>query len=85
MLNLNNDFIRLNQDFYLDKNDIGKIISVIVQYGYYNMSSTYENCLLVDLFSKDGLRPDRMTIFWNGKIKNIAINNLNDIQVKFLS
>ena len=49
------------------------------------MSSTYENCLLVDLFSKDGLRPDRMTIFWNGKIKNIAINNLNDIQIKFLS
>ena len=38
-------FIRLNQDFYLDRNDIGKIISVIIDYDYYytkkNMKIVY--------------------------------------------
>lgn len=85
MTNLKNIFIRLNQDFYLDKNDIGSILSVKVNYGYYNMTNTYENCLLVDIFSKDGLKPNTMTIFWNGKIKKIVIDKLNKIQVKFLS
>ena len=85
MSNLNNVFIRLNQDFYLDKNDIGSMISVKVDYGYYNMTSTYENCLLIDLFSKNGLRPNIITIFWNGKIKRISTDKLNKIQVKFLS
>tara|TARA_B100000035_G_C20876333_1_gene498545 strand:- start:243 stop:500 length:258 start_codon:yes stop_codon:yes gene_type:complete len=85
MSKLNDGFIRLNQDFFLDANDIGKIISVIVQYGYYNMSSKYENCLLIELLTKDSLRPNAMTILWNGKLKYVSINNLNDIQVKFLS
>lgn len=85
MSNLNNDFIRLNQDFYLDKDDIGEIISVIVDYGYYNMARTYENCLLVELFYKNDIRPSSINILWNGRIKNIKISSLNEIQIKFLS
>ena len=78
-------FIRLNQDFYLDRSDIGKIISVIIDYDYYYTKKEYENCLLVDLFFKDNIRPSQMTILWNGIIVNVVINKLNDIQVKYLS
>jgi len=85
MSSLNKSFIRLNQDFYLDKSDIGKIISVIIDYDYYYTKKKYENCLLIDLTLKDGLRPNKMTILCNGKLKNILINNLNNIQIKYLS
>ena len=73
MTKINSDFIRLNQDFYLDKSDIGKMISVIIDYSYYNKPKKYENCLLIGLSYKDGLRPNGMTIFWNGKVENIVI------------
>ena len=85
MSNASKSFIRLNQDFYLDKSDIGKIISVIIDYDYYYTKKKYENCLLIDLTFKDGLRPNKMTILCNGKLKNILINRLNDVQVKYLS
>lgn len=85
MSNLNNNFIRLNQDFFLDKSDIGKIISVIVDHGYYNKPKKYENCLLIELFYTNGLRPNEMTILYNNKVKSLKIENLKDIQVKFLS
>ena len=73
MSEINQDFIRLNQDFYLDNSDIGKIISVIIDWRYYNKPKKYENCLLLKLFSENGLRPSAMSIFWNGKIKTIKI------------
>jgi len=85
MSKINQDFIRLNQDFYLDNSDLGKMISVIIDYSYYNKPKKYENCLLVGLSYKDGLRPSRMTIFWNGKLENITIYKITDIQVKYLS
>ena len=78
-------FIRLNQDFYLDKSDIGKIISVIIDYDYYYTTKEYEYCLLIDLTFKDGLRPNKITILYNGKVENISISKLNDVQVKYLS
>lgn len=79
-----NDFIRLNQDFYLDKNDIGNLISVIINFYYYNIKE-YENCLLVDLSYNDSIRPSSMTLFCNGKIETISIKKLSDIQIKFIS
>ena len=85
MPSIDQDFIRLSQDFYLDKSDIGKMISVIIDYSYYNKSKKYENCLLLGLSHKDGLRPSGMTIFWNGKVENIIIYKIIDIQVKYLS
>ena len=85
MSKINQDFIRSNQDFYLDNSDLGKMISVIIDYSYYNKPKKYENCLLVGLSYKDGLRPSRMTIFWNGKLENITIYKITDIQVKYLS
>jgi len=85
MTKINSDFIRLNQDFYLDKNDIGKMISVIIDYSYYNKPKKYENCLLIGLSLKDGLRPRGMTILCNGKVENITIHKIIDIQVKYLS
>ena len=85
MTKTRNSFIRLNQDFYLDKSDIGKIISVIVDYGYYNKPKKYENCLLIELFYTNGLRPNEMTILCNGKVKSLKIENLKDVQIKYLS
>ena len=41
MSNASKSFIRLNQDFYLDKSDIGKIISVIIDYDYYYTKKKY--------------------------------------------
>ena len=85
MSSIDQDFIRLNQDFYLDKSDIGKVISVIIDYSYYNKQKKYENCLLIGLSYKEGLRPSGMTIFWNSKVENIIIYKIIDIQVKYLS
>ena len=85
MTKINKDFIRLNQDFYLDRSDIGKMISVIIDYSYYNKPKKYENCLLIGLSFKDGLRPSEMTIFWNGKVENIIIYKIIDVQIKYLS
>jgi hypothetical protein len=85
MSSIDQDYIRLSQDFYLDKSDIGKMISVIINYSYHNKPKKYKNCLLLGLSHKDGLRPSGMTIFWNGKVENIAIYKIIDIQVKYLS
>lgn len=82
---IEDNFIRLNQDFYLDNNDIGKIISVIIDGGYYNKPNKYENCLLVELFSEDGLRPSEITILCNGKLQTVKMYKLSDIQIKYLS
>ena len=79
-----NDYIRLNQDFYLDSSNIGNLISVIVDVDYYN-TKEYKNCLLVNLFFKNNLRPNKMTVLYNGKLENISINKLSNIQIKFIN
>lgn len=79
------DFIRLGQDFYLDQDDIGNVISVIIEYDYYNTLSRFDNCLLLGLFNIDGFRPKGMTVFYEGKVKYITLSKLKNVKVKFIT
>jgi hypothetical protein len=79
------NFIRLGQDFYLDKDDIGSVISVIIEYDYYNTLSRFDNCLLVGLFNIDGVRAKGITVFYEGKLKYIKLSKLKNIKIKFIT
>lgn len=79
------NFIRLGQDFYLDQDDVGNVISVIIEYDYYNTLSRFDNCLLVGLFNIDGVRPKGITVFYDGKIKNITLGKLKNVKLKFIT
>lgn len=79
------DYVRMNQNLYLDKSDLGKLISVIIENRYYNKPEVYENCLLVKLLFKDNLRPKEMTLFYEGQLKKIKIDRLNTFLVKFIN
>ena len=46
------DYVRMNQNLCLDKSDLGKLISVIIENRYYNKPEVYENGLLVKLLFK---------------------------------
>lgn len=78
-------FIRLGQDYFLDENDIGNIISVIIEYDYYNTLKIYHNCLLLDLLNKKGIRSLGIVVLYQGKIEKINFGKLNNILVKFIS
>lgn len=82
---LEENFIRLGQDFYLDQDDIGSVISVIIEYDYYNTLSRFDNCLLVGLFNIDGVRPKGITVFYDGKIKYITLGKLKNVKIKFIT
>lgn len=85
MSNKDIGFIRLSQDYYLDDNDIGSLISVIVEYDYYNMLNRYDECLLISLYKPNGVRPKGITVLHKGLLKNIAFNKLKNIKIKFIS
>ena len=86
MSKIEEEFIRLNQDFFPDENDLGRLISVIVDYDYYNVSNKYEYCLLIELITLNNkLRPRGMTILFEGKIKKIALEKLNSVKIKFFN
>jgi hypothetical protein len=78
-------FIRLSRDYYLDDDDIGSLISVIVEYDRYNMLSRYDDCLLIDLYRPDGIRPKGMIVLHNGNVRNIKFKTLKNIKIKFIS
>ena len=78
-------FIRLGQDYFLDENDIGNIISVIIEYDYYNTLKIYRNCLLIDLINKKGIRFLGIVVLYQGKIEKINFGKLNNILVKFIT
>lgn len=80
-----NKFIRLNNDYYLDDDDIGSLISVIIEYDHYNMLSRYDDCLLVGLEKPNGIRPKSMTILFGNTIKSISLTARKNIKIKFLN
>jgi hypothetical protein len=78
-------FIRLGQDYFLDESDIGNIISVIIEYDYYNTLKIYHNCLLIDLINKKGIRARGIIVLYQGKIEKINFGKLKNILVKFIT
>lgn len=87
-----NDFYKINYEFYLDKNDIGKLVCVKL-FEYYNNSHVeYDNSVILDLTyqnkhkkKRQNKTPIGVTILCENKKININLthNNYNDVKVKF--
>lgn len=83
-------YYKINNEYYLDKSDIGKLITV-----KFNHSSNYilfhknkyENCMIIGMYysEKDKIRPSFAHLLnQDGKLTRISFYKANQIEIKFL-
>lgn len=86
------DFYKINYEFYLDKNDIGKLVCVKLFEYYNNNHVEYDNSIILNLTYQNKHKKKRrnktpigVTILCENKKINISLahNNYNDVKVKF--
>lgn len=81
-------YYKINNEYYLDKNDVGKLIT-IKNNNFTNASvyNKHENCLILNIsYSyKDKIRPSSINLLnQDGKILEISFYKANQIEIKFL-
>ena len=83
-------YYKINNEYYLDKNDVGKLITIKnnnFTSAYHSMTNKYENCLLISLIhsANDKIRPSAINLLnQNGNIIKVSFYEPNQIEVKFL-
>ena len=80
-------YYKINNEYYLDKNDIGKLVTVKRNSNYSFLTSNHENCVILSLSysNSDRIRPKSMKLLdQSGKIIKIYFARSNKIEIKFL-
>lgn len=82
-------YYKINNEYYLDKNDVGKLITVKCNHlsNYIELGNKYENCLVLGMYysEKDKIRPSFMHLLnQDGKLIRISFYKTSQIEIKFI-
>lgn len=80
-------YYKINHEYYLDKNDIGKLVTVKRNSNYKFLLNEHENCVILSLTYSDSdkIRPKSVKLLdQKGKVIEIYFYKNNQIEVEFL-
>ena len=80
-------YYKINKEYYLDKSDVGKLVTVKRNSNYSFLMSNHKNCVILSLSysNADKIRPKSMKLLnQSGKIIEIYFGKSNQIEIKFL-
>ena len=80
------NFFYLTNDYFLNEENIGDLIDVVLEYRQILKSSKYENCLITKiLYKKNDIRPHSIEILFNNKVRKLNINRSKRVKIKHIS
>lgn len=80
-------FYKINNNFFLDEEDIGKLVCVRIHQHYYNCIDVYDNSLIINFtYKTSNIRPNTIVLLKDtGSILFLKLNYDSKIEIKFLT
>jgi hypothetical protein len=77
---------KINDNFFLDENDVGKLVCIKIKFKYSKNVITYDNCIIIGCtYKKSNIRPDEVFVLKDsGSIQSLNLNYNSKIEIKFV-